>query len=323
MKNIITNSRFPGLFILGMSMFVITEVAAQANFFNSSRNWSFNRKEVYFGISTTNTLTDLGGGDGPGRNLSLSDMNIESQRFGINGGFRYRFTNRFATKSNFHVAQISGSDEYSGNVFRNSRNLHFRSTITELSQQFEFIFFSYENIRSSRGRMGSVFNNSVQAYLFAGMGVMYYNPQAELNGNWIDLRPLGTEGQNMFDGPEPYGLFTASVPFGIGFKASITSYWRIGVELAVHKTFTDYLDDVSGSFYSNFAAQAAGPDGALSVQLADRHIANPQWFGQGKGRGNPNQNDALVFFNVHTIYNLSYKRGPARAKKGAGFKSKF
>ncbi len=303
---------------------VATESFGQANYFNNSRNWAFNKKEVYFGLASTHFLGDLGGGDGPGRQKSPADIDFRSTRVGLNGGFRYRFAPRFATKTNFNFGIVSGDDKFAGEEYRKSRNLSFRSPIIELSQQLEFIFYYEENIKSSKKRMGSYYNNSRQAYLFAGVGAFYYNPQAKTDvGDWVALRPLGTEGQNMPDGPKPYGMFSASIPVGIGFKATISPSWRIGFEVSIHNTFTDYIDDVSNRFYHNFAAQAAGPGGQLSVDMADRHIGNDQWFGQGKRRGNPDDNDAYIFFNVHLIKNLSYKATTKHGKAYRGLKTKF
>lgn len=300
---------------------VATETFAQSNYFNSSRNWAFNKKEVYFGLAAAQFLGDLGGGDGPGRQLSPADMDFPATRAGLNGGFRYRFAPRFATKTNFNFSLVSGDDANAGDPGRRARNLHFRSVIVELSQQLEFIFWYSENVKSSKKAMGSYFNNSSQAYLFAGFGAFYFNPQAEYNGEWVNLRPLGTEGQNMSDGPAPYGPFSFSVPMGIGFKTTISPFWRIGFEIAYHKTFTDYIDDVSGRYYHDMAALAA--NNPMSAALANRVDPSLNFVADGKRRGNPEDNDALVYFNVHAIYNLSYKKGPLRGKKGRGMKTKF
>ena len=35
-------------------------------------------------------------------------------------------------------------------------------------------------------------------YGFLGLALMYHNPKAQFNGDWISLRDLGTEGQNLF-----------------------------------------------------------------------------------------------------------------------------
>ena len=169
--------------------------------------------------------------------------------------------------------------------------------------------------------MGTYFNNSSQAYLFAGIGGFYYNPKAEYQGDWIALQPLGTEGQYLSDGPKPYRLFSASVPLGIGFKTTISPSWRIGFELAVHKTFTDYIDDVSGRYYGDMdALLAANP---MAAALANRMDPSLNFVVDGKKRGNPDDNDAMVYFNIHLIYNLSYTKGAKRAKKYRGLKTKF
>lgn len=309
-------SAVAGALLLMMS----AESIAQSNYFNSSRNWAFNKKEVYFGIAAAQFLGDLGGNNGPGRQMSPGDLDWQATRAGFNGGFRYRFAPRFATKTNLNFSLVSGDDKHTTDVFRNSRNLHFRSLILEVSQQLEFIFWYSENVKSSRKSSG-YFNNSSQAYLFAGVGAFWFNPKAEYNGEWLALRPLGTEGQNMADGPAPYGPISFSVPMGIGFKTTISPFWRLGFEIAYHKTFTDYIDDASGFYYHNFAALEA--NNPLSLALANRHIANSQWFQQGVRRANPEDNDALVYFNIHAIYNLSYKKGPMRAKKGRAMKTKF
>jgi hypothetical protein len=320
MKSIFMKSRVfsavTGALLLTMSF----ESIAQSNYFNSSRNWAFNRKEVYFGIAASNFLGDLGGGKGEGRQKSPADLDYQSTRAGINGGFRYRFSPRFATKTNLNFSLVSGDDKYTDEVFRNSRNLHFRSLILEVSQQLEFIFWYSENIKYAKSYNG-YYNNSSQAYLFAGVGAFWFNPKAKYNGEWLALRPLGTEGQNMADGPAPYGPISYSVPMGIGFKTTISQFWRLGFEIAYHKTFTDYIDDASGYYYHNFAALAA--NNPLSLALADRHIANSQWFKQGVRRANPEDNDALVYFNIHAIYNLSYEKGPLKAKRSRAPKTKF
>lgn len=297
------------------------ETFAQSNYFNSSRNWAFNKKEVYFGLAATQFLGDLGGGEGPGRNLSPQDINIGSTRVGFNGGYRYRFAPRLATKTNLNFSFVSGDDKLAGDLGRRQRNLHFKSMIVELSQQLEFIVWFSENVNSSKRRMGSYRNNSSQVYLFAGFGAFYYNPKAEYNGDWVALRPLGTEGQNMPDGPKAYSPFSFSIPTGVGFKTSIGSNWRLGVEVAIHKTFTDYIDDVSGTYYSNMGALAA--NNPMSAALANRMDPQPGFDVSGRKRGNPENNDALVYINVHAIYNLSYKKGPRRAKQYSGVKTKF
>jgi hypothetical protein len=288
-------------------LFTVSESIAQTDYFNSSRIWSLNKKEVYFGLSGTQFLGDLGGGPGIGRTKSPLDMDWPATRAGFNGGYRYRFAPRFATKTNLNWFWINGNDANTENEVRKERNLSFRSMVIELSQQIEFIVWYSDNVRPKRKSRGNYRNRSSQVYLFAGVGAFYHNPKAKNNaGDWVALRPLGTEGQNMADGPDPYKWFSFSIPTGIGFKTSVGKYWRIGVEVAYHKTFTDYMDDVSGTYYANTAALAA--NNPLSAEMANKTPAGIPGYEGGQQRGNPDDNDAFVMFNVHAIYNISYKK---------------
>lgn len=307
--------------LTGVLLMSMAESFAQTNYFNSSRNWALNKKEVYFGISATQFLGDLGGGPGIGRTNSPLDLDFPATRAGFNAGFRYRFAPRFSTKTNLNFFWVNGNDANTDNVVRNSRNLSFRSMVIELSQQLEFIVWYSDNVRSSRKMMNSYRNKSSQVYLFAGVGAFLYNPKAKYDGDWVALRPLGTEGQNMADGPDPYKWYSFSVPVGIGFKTSINKFWRIGFELSYHKTFTDYVDDVSGSHYYDRAALAA--NNPMSAVLTDRSVVNTNWWREGQQRGNADDNDAFVMFNIHAIYNLSYKKGPKRGGGGRGVRTKF
>ena len=76
---------------------------------------------------------------------------------------------------------------------------------------------------------------------------MTFNPQSQ---DGIELQPLGTEGQNAgFDGRSPYNLWSVTIPFGFGFKWSVSEKVGLAFEWGMRKTFTDYLDDVSTSYY--------------------------------------------------------------------------
>ena len=63
----------------------------------------------------------------------------------------------------------------------------------------------------------------------------------------------------------------------MGYKANLGSKWRIAAEFNIRKTFTDYLDDVSGLYYDNDAIRAQG--GAAAA-----HFADPSGGEGGAGR---------------------------------------
>ena len=84
---------------------------------------------------------------------------------------------------------IDADDRSSDNPVRLDRGLHFRSQIQELSSQIEFNFLPFET--------GSVLYNWTP-FIFGGISLYNFNPQAEnSNGQWVDLQPLGTEGQEL------------------------------------------------------------------------------------------------------------------------------
>ncbi len=92
-----------------------------------------------------------------------------------------------------------------------------------------------------------------------GIGIFTFNPEARFGGDeWIDLQPLGTEGQWLADPenryPEPYELTQFNIPFGGGLRFRLSRRWDMEVEIGWRKTFTDYLDDVADSGWRGIRA---------------------------------------------------------------------
>lgn len=114
--------------------------------------------------------------------------------------YRYNFTPRWALKANILFAKVHASDAVSNGSYE--RNLSFKSPITELSVQAEVNFLRLYN------RKGY---NCFSPYVFAGVAVFSFNPQAELNGKTYDLQPLGTEGQGLIEGKKAYSLCSSSM----------------------------------------------------------------------------------------------------------------
>jgi len=80
--------------------------------------------------------------------------------------------------------------------------------------------------------------------------------------------------------------------------------WRIGVEATYVKTFSDYIDDVSTTYYDpEILAAQVGPDAAF---LSNPSTQNTTWFGAGQQRGDK-QNDAYFYLNLTIARNVTYK----------------
>ena len=140
--------------------------------------------------------------------------------------------------------------------------------------------------------------------MYKRQGLCYFNPRAQdAEGNWTSLRKLRTEDQD-----QPYSPLTLTLPMGIGFRMGISKMWRVGIELAYVKTFTDYLDDVS-TVYANPANLAPEAE-----YFANPAVGNPS-FDPGQKRGDPNQKDAYYHMNVVFTRNLTYKDYAKQRKK--------
>lgn len=298
--------------LIVLLFFVVETVVSQSSNFNTTRNWSQNKKEVYFGIGGTNFTGDLGGRDRIGTDFSLVDLDWPATFAGFSMGYRYRWHPYWATSTDLYSGVVRGDDANTNEIIRRSRNLHFRSPIISLAQRIEWIILANEqvgrryNIPGLRG-----FKDKTQhLYLFTGASLTYFNPQAKINGTWTNLRPLKTEGQGLPGGADPYLPFTFVIPLGIGIKTSISKMWRIGLEVSYNKTFTDYIDDVSGNYYDpEELLSSVGPD---AVYAADPSIENQNWFAEGQQRGDPDEKDAFYIANIVFVKNITYRNTTKR-----------
>ena len=143
------------------------------------------------------------------------------------------------------VGRLEGDDfESEENSGTYARNLHFRNDILELT------------LTNTLDLIGSYGKYQKRApftpYLFYGIGLVHHNPKAKIpvnQGNeWIELQPLGTEGQGRPGYGDPYSKIQLALPLGLGLKWSINDRMDIAIESGVRFTFFDHLDDVSGQY---------------------------------------------------------------------------
>lgn len=184
----------------------------------------------------------------------------------------YRVNSRMFVRSTLSWGQIAGSDVKNSGTegkdrFRRVRNLSFRNNIFELKA--DVVVNLFNNMGKPELRP------DFTPYAFLGIAVFTHNPQAEYNGEWHDLQPLSTEGQNVpgID-KKSYGLVQVAVPAGIGFKYKLGKKWDLSFEIGWRFTTTDYLDDV-GSEYAD-PALLQQHRGNLAVALADRSVEGYQ-----------------------------------------------
>ncbi|HTA61492.1 MAG TPA: DUF6089 family protein [Bacteroidia bacterium] len=280
--------------------------------FSQSRNKY--KYELIGGIGPTGFLGDLGGSSQVGSHF-LKDYNFSTTRFNVNAGLRYKkITSSFGFKGMLTYAMVSGNDALAGDKIRHNRNLNFRSPIIELSVQAEYYFIGEKskNLYSIGGLHSKKKNRKFTSYLFTGVGIFFYNPKEELGGTWYSVKKYHTEGQGLAGGPKQFSNFNVAIPVGLGFRYAINKRFSIGAELSVRKTFTDYIDGVSGRYYDKIKLQQAY--GATAVALADPSLGtipgatSPNGDGSGAQRGNPKYKDSYMLFTVNVCYKFKLKK---------------
>ena len=164
--------------------------------------------------------------------------------------FSFEVAKRLGPRSSveFELAwiRIKGSDEESADPknirhrYRYIRNASFRNDIFELS-----VMYSYELKRS----LDMYYRRDTwRPYVFGGVAGFYHNPKTEVNGQMVALQPLGTEGQGLPGYKTKYSLVSIAIPVGLGIKYKLRDDMDLAFEVGYRYTFTDYLDDVSGTY---------------------------------------------------------------------------
>jgi len=227
------------------------------NFKGQKRGFAKSKRYNYigFGINTSHYQGDLA------PNNRIGSSSFKFTRPGASIWFGHRFGPVFTMRGSFMWTWLEADDfsiadpNDSDARFRYVRNLHFRNQIKELSVT------AMVDLKPNQ----ATYINRVQwtPYAFIGISVFHHQPQARVNedsslpeaGSWVNLKPLGTEGQNggLVDtdvnfGAEPYSNIQLAVPVGVGFRYRITEVFDISGEFAFRWLFTDYIDDVSKNY---------------------------------------------------------------------------
>jgi hypothetical protein len=253
--------------------------------------WSLNAGTSVF-------LGDLGGLPSIGTH-GPQDFNIETMRYSLGGGIKVAFTPGVALRLNATYARVAGNDKYTENPERSQRNLNFFSPILSGSATLEL----------SPGE-------SKRLYLFGGVGTFYFEPKTKLGDTKYNLRDYGTEGQYFVAGKEPYSPTALIFPFGMGYKVldGGQNGASLSVEYVMHKSTTDYIDDVSTNYVDK--TLLANRNGAVAVQLMDRSVSTiPGFSDQGAIRGDPRDMDNFSFLQF--VYSA-----PIGKSRGSGFGSR-
>ncbi len=268
------------------------------------------RHEIGVGAGTSNFMGDLGKQESSG-NWYFNNLQASLFKPAFKVFYRYSITRRFALNASLNIGFFEGDDrlaEYDqiqdDNWYRNYRNLHFKSVAIEASATLEFNILKF-----APGDM----DNRWTPYVFAGIGLLHFNPKTEYDGEWIRLQPLGTEGQGMPGYGKKYSLLTPTLPIGLGLKFNATRFMTLAFEFGHRVTFTDHIDDVSGVYpEKDDLFGYYGTERATTVYELSRRSPELDPDGEfgfitegGEFRGNPSANDSYLFSMLTISFNIS------------------
>ncbi|MBE7174010.1 MAG: outer membrane beta-barrel protein [Williamsia sp.] len=204
-------------------------------------------------IAPSNFLGDLGGNAGKGTSF-LKDNNLSMTRLFAGAHISYLPADWYGIRLAINYGNIAGDDgiiKGKGGLeeARKIRNLNFKSAIAEaylVGELYPTVFLEADP--SDRF-------HKFRPYGIAGIGVFHFNPKGKdpQTGDWVNLKPLHTEGQGFpeLPGRKNYSLTQLNIPLGIGIKYFLSERVSVGFDILTRKTFTDYIDDVSTDYVDN------------------------------------------------------------------------
>lgn len=316
--------------------------------FRGFRN-KFPTQSKYLSLGVTVNALNYFGDLAPKSGIFSTDISLTKPGFGLVGS--YRMGERFTMRGSFTYGRIYGDDSEAADpggeesVYRYVRNLHFRNDIKELA--VTAVFDLYKHRRSYISRV------DFTPYAFIGVAVLHHNPKAQVPdsyngpeaGKWVDLEPLGTEGQYVDGaGVDKYSKIQIAIPAGLGVRYKLSQNFDLAFEVGYRHLFFDHLDDVGGNYIDKNLLGGAGSlagvlsdgstrvvdiEGVENIQQpkmydsphGDSYLVIPGYGHQnGEGvlpniRGNSKDNDIYIVTSVQ----LSYVFG-ARNFKRAKFR---
>ncbi len=215
--------------------------------------------------------------------------------FGL--GLSYDITNKLIIRGAANYLKVAGKDE-TGDAAKSVlfRNLSFNSTVLEAQLALEYNLFDLEE-------------RNFTPYAFAGIAAFHFNPYAlDQTGKKEYLRRLGTEGQGLpqYADKKQYKNNQLAIPFGGGIKFVLSDKLQVGVEIGLRKLFTDYFDDVSGTYAdSSILASERGAKAAAFAYRGREINGNASYPVGGSVRGNSKSKDWYYTTGIRLSYSLS------------------
>jgi hypothetical protein len=281
--------------------------ACFATCFNSALGQYYYYNDKYFdndlvfelggSIGIMNSITDLGG-QSSNKKIYFNEINWQNKNTAAGFYVGAMFQQIVGVRLEATYGSIKGNDSLLPNTSsRRLRNLSFRSDIREIGLIAEFHPLNLGNREQPL---------MFSPYIMAGAGWFSFNPQGNLDGKWVDLKPLRTEGQGFTEYPDrtPYRLSQANLCAGMGIRYDVNSSFNIRLEWLHRYLFTDYLDDASTQYINpDLFSSYLSPSLAQQAKLLHKRIPV-----SSVTRGNPKSNDSYFTINLKAGITLGRTR---------------
>jgi len=246
------------------------------------------KSEIGIGLGVSSYIGDL---SSPELNTYFNQSHPAVQVF-----YNYYFNQKLNTRISLGATILSANDNKSSKQWQLERNLSFKTNLVEANGVIEYNIFGISNL--------------INPYVYGGVNVFHFNPKTLYDDEWVELQPLGTEGQGSVIHPElqKYKLYDISMIFGAGLKVKLTNSITISAEVGWRRTNTDYLDDVSGNYINYYELRRT--NGELAADLSDRtkeYFNSTQTIDRESGtkRGGERIKDYYAISYLNFVYTLN------------------
>lgn len=217
-------------------------------------------------------------------NGTISQSSLFSNDKNLFNGFNINYTIFSNLSASMTIAsfKLSNSDANSNNNEQQARGMSFSTSMLGVSTSINYDFVDnrlYTKARKIRPSIG------------VGLDVNSFSPSGIYNGVEYKLQPLGTGGQLIDSTKKAYSSLALGYFFNFKIKYQINRFNSIGLHMSIHKSLSDYLDDV-------------GPDLYPSIdKIVNSKVENK---------------DAAIYFSNPTSRNFvgQYRNSPNNAKDG-------
>lgn len=251
------------------------------------------------------TIDIFGGTSSYFGDLVEKKYSLTNARAAIGAGLGYHITPKLSIRGMLTVGKLYAHDKDNRSVELVERNLNFHSGIFEFALLGNYDFLDIERFR-------------ITPYLTGGIAAFGFNPYTvDQTGERVYLQPLSTEGQGLtaFPDRKPYKLTQLSIPFGGGIRFRVNQQVNVSWEIALRKSNTDYLDDVSSTYVDEALLVAERGATAASIafrgdELKPTQLVYPQG---GSVRGSPKVKDWYYFSGINVRIALGGGQYPGKA----------